>query len=85
MLADAAPRLTLYSRSYCHLCDEMIAGLRKLQAENRFEFDIIDIDRDPIFEQRYGDKVPVLAYRERELCHFFLDRPAVTAFLEEIR
>ena len=85
MSADVAPTLTLYSRNYCHLCDEMIAGLRELQAANRFEFEIIDVDRDPAFEQLYGEKVPVLAYGGRELCHYFLDRAALTALLAEIR
>jgi hypothetical protein len=63
----------------------MITGLRQLQIGDRFEFDVIDVDRDPELERRYGEKVPLLAYRGRELCHYFLDRAAVTAILEKIR
>lgn len=85
MAIDAAPRLTVYSRRYCHLCDDMIAGLRRLQAGNSFEFDTVDVDRDPALACRYGEKVPVLAYGERELCHYRLELAVVTAFLEEIR
>lgn len=81
----AAPRLTVYSRRYCHLCDDMIAGLRRLQAGNSFEFDTVDVDRDPALERRYGDKVPVLAYGERELCHYRLEPAVITAFLGEVR
>jgi hypothetical protein len=29
--------LTLYSRSWCHLCDDMLAGLQILQARQPFE------------------------------------------------
>lgn len=85
MAIDAAPRLTVYSRRYCHLCDDMIAGLRRLQAGNSFEFDTVDVDRDPALARRYGEKVPVLACGERELCHYRLELAVVTAFLEEIR
>lgn len=85
MAIDAVPRLTLYSRSYCHLCDDMVVRLRQLQAGIHFEFDVVDVDRDPVLERRYGDKVPVLACGERELCHYFLDPAVITAFLVEFR
>lgn len=78
-------RLIVYSRRYCHLCDDMIAGLRRLQAGYSFEFDTVDVDRDPALARRYGDKVPVLAYGEHELCHYRLEPAVVTAFLDEIR
>ena len=32
------PRLTLLGREYCHLCEEMLAGLKQFQA--RYDFDI---------------------------------------------
>ncbi len=84
-MANAVPRLTLYSRNYCHLCDEMIAGLQQLQAGQRFELEIVDVDRDPDLERRYGERVPLLTYRGREVCHYFLDRTAAAALLAEIR
>ena len=86
MAADAElPRLTVYARSYCHLCDEMIAGLRGFQAGGRFAIDIVDVDSDPALERRFGERVPVLTHGARELCHYRLDPAAVTAFLSEIR
>jgi len=86
-------RFTVYARTYCHLCDDMIAALRNLQGRFAFDFDVVDVDGDAALEARYGERVPVLAVRqegvdrcaERELCHYFLDAPAVTAFLAEIR
>ncbi|CAN0503022.1 unnamed protein product, partial [Phaeothamnion confervicola] len=53
-------KLTVYGRTYCHLCDDMIAGLRTLQAGDRFELEVIDVDSDPLLEARYGELVPVL-------------------------
>ena len=85
MPADAVPLLTVYARAYCHLCDDMIAGLRRLQAEHPFDLAIVDIEDDPLLEQRYGERVPVLAAAGRELCQYFLDGAAVSDFLAQFR
>lgn len=85
MATEAAPTLTVYSRDCCHLCEEMIASLREMQEDHRFELEIIGVDRVPGLEERYGEKVPVLVYRGRELCHYVLDRAALTALLAEFR
>jgi thiol-disulfide isomerase/thioredoxin len=77
--------LTLYGRTYCHLCDDMIVALRELQNHLDFSLNVIDVDSNPQLEQRYGEKVPVLVKGDTELCHYFLDVPAVTAALTKIR
>jgi len=79
-----APSLTVYSRTYCHLCDEMLAVLKPLQARYGFELQVIDVDSDPQLERRYGELVPVLAHGEHELCHYRLDAAVLTAYLAEI-
>jgi thiol-disulfide isomerase/thioredoxin len=85
-MADARSiALTLYGRTWCHLCDDMLAGLQKMQARLPFEVTVIDIDSDPALEQRYGELVPVLAHGERELCHYHLDSAAVTDYLLKFR
>lgn len=68
-------KLTVLSRSYCHLCDDMIAALKAFQGRNQFQFDIevIDVDADVALESKYGDKVPVLLRGEIEICHYFFD------------
>jgi len=81
---EDGPRFTVYSRGYCHLCDDLIAGLRVLQARHRFTFEVVDVDSDAALEARYGERVPVLMHGERELCHYHLDTAAVTAYLAEI-
>jgi len=66
-------RLTLYSRSYCHLCEEMARALGPLAAEAP-----VDVDSDPALEARYGEKVPVLVDADgEEICHYFLDPEAL--------
>jgi hypothetical protein len=83
--ADARPTLTVYSRAYCHLCDEMIEALRGLQGLVHFEIEIVDVDADPALEQRHGEKVPVLMHGGHELCHYRLEPAVVTAYLSKFR
>lgn len=69
---------TLYSRSYCHLCDDMLAGLQAMQRLPAFSITVVDVDADPVLTEKYDELVPVLAARigdgeEQVLCHYFLD------------
>ncbi len=79
------PRFTLYSRSYCHLCDDLLAALRKLVGDE-ISVNVIDIDLHTELVQRYDELVPVLigcrdGQPEQQLCHYFLDENAVKGFL----
>lgn len=74
----------LYSRSWCHLCEDMLAALRALEQPGQaFEIAVIDVDADPALEARFNELVPVLYgdVAEPELCHYFLDEAAVRAYL----
>lgn len=85
MVEGALLTLTVYSRSYCHLCDDLIAALRDLQGRFAFEISVVDVDSNASLEARFGEFVPVLMAGDHELCHYFMDLPRVTAFLTEIR
>ena len=86
--ADAAgqpPQLTLYSRAHCHLCEEMVAGLERLQPRYAFTLAVVDVDSDPRLAERFGDEVPVLVHGERELCRHRIDATGVGAYLSRFR
>jgi len=76
-----AARLVLYSRSYCHLCDEMLAALRALDSSRDVSLEIVDVDADPALEARFGEHVPVLMDGEVELSRHRLDAERVRAYL----
>lgn len=83
---DAAGlRLTLYGRSDCHLCDEMLAALTALRGEFAFAVDVVDVDGDAALAQRFDTLVPVLMHAGTELCHYHLDAGKVRAYLAKIR
>ena len=79
-------KFTLYSRSYCHLCEDMFVALQELAPPGGrpFEVDVIDVDADPALVARFDELVPVLFGRldEPELCHYFLDEASVRRYLD---
>lgn len=83
-LAMSSKRFVLYSRSYCHLCEDMHQALRNMAGE--LEIEVIDVDLHPELVERYDELVPVLMGVEpgqspRQLCNYFLDETKVRDFL----
>jgi glutaredoxin len=76
-------KLTVYSRLYCHLCEDLLARLETLRPELGFEYEVLDVDEDPALRTRYDHLVPVLAAGEREICHYFLDEQALRHYLAQ--
>ncbi|MGE0386901.1 MAG: glutaredoxin family protein [Gammaproteobacteria bacterium] len=74
-------RLTLYSRPWCELCEQMEAALRRISAQCPFVLEVVDVDSDPESARRWGRDVPVLLAGEQELCRHRLDRAVVDAWL----
>jgi thiol-disulfide isomerase/thioredoxin len=79
------PKLTVLSRTYCHLCEDMIAALEQFQGRYSFEIEVVDVESNPRLEEKWGDKVPVLLDGDRELCHYFLDIDVLDARLARMK
>ncbi|HEY2415377.1 MAG TPA: glutaredoxin family protein [Pirellulaceae bacterium] len=56
------PRIVLYTRHGCHLCDDALELIRRHGHEPR----LIDIDADPALCERYNECVPVVEIDGRE-------------------
>jgi len=54
-----APRVTLYTRPGCHLCDDARVLIQSVCAELGEEYVEISIDGDPELRQRFGEEIPV--------------------------
>lgn len=80
-----SPRFILYSRSYCHLCEDMLAALQAFMARQgqAYTVGVVDVDADPALVARYDELVPVLVAEPAgtELCHYFLDEAALRRHL----
>lgn len=75
--------LTLYSRVGCHLCEDMQTQLPEYLEGTGLEFNVVYIDDDTVYEQKYGTLVPVLKAGDREICHYFLDVKALQQYISE--
>jgi hypothetical protein len=77
---------TIYSRSYCHLCEDMRDALSAALGEHEYTIEMVDIDADPALLAVYDEWVPVLLASKINapavrLCHYFLDKERLAAFL----
>jgi len=74
--------LTVYLRTGCHLCEDMLLQLHELQTVLDLELELIDIAGNPSLEQKYGEKIPALTGNGQEICHYFLDQVALQRYIE---
>ena len=79
--------LTLLSRAYCHLCDEMRDAVHPVAQAHGAAVVEVDVDAYPDLEAMYGERVPVLMLGAPAdgmvLCQHRFDRAAVVAALAE--
>jgi len=54
-----APRVTIYSREGCHLCQEAEQIVAAICAELGERWERVDIDTDPELRRRFTNEVPV--------------------------
>ena len=55
----STPRVTVYSRPGCHLCEEALAVVAKVCADLGESYDVVNIDVDATLAERFGEEVPV--------------------------
>ena len=76
------PRLTLYYRPDCHLCEDMHLQLQTMQKHRPFGLVAADVNSDPELERRYGLLLPALVSEQGIVCHYYLDPVAVNKYLD---
>jgi glutaredoxin len=76
------PRVTLYTRAGCHLCETAKENLLAARRTADFELEEIDIDADPELRALYNHEVPVVAINGRKAFKYHLD---TKVFLKTLR
>jgi glutaredoxin len=76
------PRLTLYTKPDCHLCEEARAALERVRTRVPFEFEAVDISADPELAERYGTRIPVVLIDGREAFEYEVDERELERLLE---
>ncbi len=77
--------LTVYSKPDCHLCDEAMTVLERLQAELGFELDEQDISGDDALLRAYFERIPVVALDGEVLFEYFVEESLLRERLESRR
>ncbi len=77
--------VTVLSTPGCHLCEEAMTVLRRLQASLGFELRERDISADEALHRSYFERVPVICLDGEELCEYFVDEAIVRERLESPR
>lgn len=78
---------TIYSRSWCHLCEDMRDALQaQFGGQVPFTVEMVDVDEDASLVALYDELVPVLTGQYPgqvpvRLCHYHLDPVSVGQFL----
>jgi len=75
------PRVTLYTRAGCCLCDEAKHVLAEARRSADFDYEERDIDLDPELRRLYNDEVPVIAINHVKAFKYRVDR---TEFLKKL-
>lgn len=88
-ILSQAMRFIIYSRSYCHLCEDLRLALLVAMEAQAIQVEMIDVDADPQLVERYDELVPVLMGEAaegtwREICHYVLDEAALHRHLAEL-
>jgi glutaredoxin len=79
------PVLTVYTAPGCHLCEDALAALGRLQAELGFVVDERDITSDESLHRAYFERIPVVAIDGEELCEYVVDETLLRERLESRR
>ncbi|HEY7954369.1 MAG: glutaredoxin family protein [Polyangia bacterium] len=73
----ALPKIELYTRVHCHLCEVAKTTLERVRAEAPFELETIDVDSDPELAALYGMEVPVVLLDGKKVAKFRVDPAAL--------
>lgn len=71
--ASRPPRVTLYSRPGCHLCDEARAVIESVCGELGEDYAEVSIDDDPDLRRRYAEEIPVTLVDGRQHDYWRVD------------
>jgi len=79
------PRVTLFTRHECHLCDEAREALDRVRLAHPFDLEVIDLDREASPEKRaqYDWEVPVVELGGRKVMKYRVDEARLARLLAE--
>ena len=77
----STPRVTLYSRPGCHLCEDARTVIERVCAALGEEYAEVSIDDDPELQRRFGEEIPVTFVDGRQHDFWRVDETRLRAAL----
>ena len=76
--------MTLYSRTGCHLCEQMKKEIAPLVVKFGARLREVNIDEDAELRARYNEEVPVLFLGARKVAKYAVDLEQLRRQLERV-
>ena len=77
--------VTIYGRTGCHLCENVVNLLEPIKDQLNIEINEIFIDNNKELENLYGQLIPVVHVDGKYFSHFRVDLDEFKSFLETHR
>ena len=76
--------VTLYGKAGCCLCDEARAVIAAVRAERDFELQEVDVSTDPVLNNRYGERIPVVEIDGELLSEYAIETVELETALDTV-
>jgi len=76
--------VTVYSKPGCHLCEEAIRALERVQKQQTFLLEKVNIQEDPALLAEYGEQIPVGTLNGTFLFEYTVDETRLRQLLKEV-
>jgi glutaredoxin len=76
--------VVLYGKPGCCLCDEARAVVERVRAERPFDLREVDVSLDPVLNNRYGERIPVLVVDGAEAFEYHVDPAELSGLLATV-
>lgn len=76
--------VTLYTKPGCHLCDDALDILQRVQKLQPFTLEEVNVQEDPALLAEYGDQIPVVTLNGTFLFEYEVDETRLRQLLKEV-
>jgi len=77
-------QVTVYSKPGCHLCEEAVRLLQRVQKQHPFTLEEVNIQDDPALLAEYGEQIPVVTLNGKFLFEYAVDEVRLRQLLKEV-
>ena len=77
-------QVTVYTKPGCHLCDDAVRLLQRVQKQHPFALEEVNVQDDPALLAEYGEQIPVVTLNGTFLFEYAVDEARLRQLLKEV-